>query len=80
MKADMFIFARLTNPRPAESEGKEKARKKREDVLIVLSFCCRVCVASFRKLILGSICYHSLSDMMEVDQTKAGANRKRFLI
>lgn len=29
MKADMFIFARLTNPRPAESEGKEKARKKK---------------------------------------------------
>lgn len=29
MKADMFIFARLTNPRPTESEGKEKRSKKK---------------------------------------------------
>ena len=29
MKADMFIFARLTNPRPTESQGKEKIRKKK---------------------------------------------------
>ena len=29
MKADMFIFARLTNPRPTESEGKEKISKKK---------------------------------------------------
>lgn len=27
MKADMFIFARLTNPRPIESQGKEKKNK-----------------------------------------------------
>lgn len=33
MKADMFIFARLTNPRPVESQGKKKNREKTKNPL-----------------------------------------------
>lgn len=46
MKADVFILARLTNPRSIESQGKEKKqrKKKREKPLIALSFWGRILV------------------------------------
>lgn len=74
MKADVFILARLTNPRSIESQGKEKKTKKEKKRKAFNSpDFLRQNFGSFpfRKLILSSICYHNLADMMEINHTEA---------
>lgn len=34
MKADVFIFARLTNPRSIESQGKEKKKERKKEKIL----------------------------------------------